>query len=236
MAEKDKKKTKISEPGCILAHQLKNPISVLNGYLEMLTSEELGELNDKQKEYLADAMENLRTMSRTVNDILNVSKIEEGHYELDPKEVDLTEITQEVIDELLPWIKASNVEIGFRNFDEKFKVVVDPVKIRYVIENIVSNAVRYKGPGVGHIEISVEDKGKEVIFSCKDKGVGIPKKDFDKVFSRYYRSEEAVNLHPVGSGLGLYISKAIVELSDGKIWFEENKEGGMTFYFSLPAA
>jgi signal transduction histidine kinase len=236
MAGKKIKKTKISEPGSILAHQLKNPISVLNGYLEMLISEELGELNDKQKEYLADAIENVKTMSKTVNDILNVSKIEEGHYKLKPKSVELAKVVQDVIDELLPWIKASNVEIDFKKPEKKLKAFVDPVKIRYVIENIISNSVRYKGPGTGHTEIKIEEKDGKVLFSCKDKGIGIPKKDADKMFSKYYRSEDAVNLYPAGTGLGLYISKAIIELSDGKIWFENNKGKGMTFYFSLPAA
>jgi signal transduction histidine kinase len=235
MIKRKQKRTKISDPGSVLAHQLKNPISVLNGYLEVLLSEEIGEINKKQKEYLSDAIENVKTMSRTVNDLLDVSKIEEGYYKLNPKNIDLAEVVQGVIDELSPWIKASNVNINFEK-PKDIKVFADPLKIRYVVENLISNSVRYKGPGVSFVRIELNKKNEKVIFSCEDNGIGIPKKDFDKVFSKYYRSEEALNFYPSGTGLGLYISRAIVELSDGKIWFEKNKNKGITFYFTLPSA
>jgi len=236
MTKSRPKKTKISEPVSIVAHQLKNPISVLNGYLEVLISEEIGKINEKQKEYLADALENLEAMSKIVKDILDVSKIEGGKYKVKPQAADLTKITQKIIDDLSSWTKASNCKIVFNKNKDLPLVLVDTAKVQYVIKNLISNSVTYKSPGPGRIEIGLKQKGNNILFSCKDDGIGIPKKDFKKVFSKFYRSEEAISLYPAGTGLGLYINKAIIELNKGKIWFEKNMDEGMTFYFSLPMA
>jgi signal transduction histidine kinase len=236
MVESRAKKTKISEPVSIVAHQLKNPISALYGYLEVLLAEEIGKINQKQREYLADALKNVEAMSRIVKDILDVSKIEEGRYQIKPQPTDLVKTTQEVIGDFSLWAKASNCKILFEK-PKKFPLTkVDPSKIRYVVENLISNAITYKSPGPGKIEVSLKKKEGRTLFICKDNGVGIPKEDFKKVFSKFYRSEDAISLYPAGTGLGLYISKAIIDLNKGKIWFEKNKDKGMTFYFSLPVA
>lgn len=236
MPKSKSKKVKISEPVSIVAHQLKNPISVLYGYLEVLISEEIGKVNKKQKEYLADALKNVEAMSKIVKDILDVSKIEGGKYEIKPQSTDLIKISQKIISDFSSWAKASNCKIIFNKPKKLPLAYVDSSKIRYVIENLISNAIIYKSPGPGKIEIGFKKKGNKVLFICKDNGINIPKKDFKKVFSKFYRSEEAISLNPSGTGLGLYISKAIVGLNGGKIWFEKNKDRGMTFYFTLPIA
>lgn len=236
MAKSKPKKTKIFEPVSIVAHQLKNPISVLYGYLEVLISEEIGKINKKQKEYLTDALKNVEAMSRIVKDILDVSRIEEGKYQIKPRPTDLVKTTQKIIKDFSSWVKASNCKIIFGKPKRLPLVQVDPSKIYYVIENLISNAITYKSPGPGKIEIGFKKKGSRILFFCKDNGIGIPRKDFKKVFSKFYKSEEAISLYPAGTGLGLYISKAIIELNQGKIWFEKNKDKGMTFYFTLPIA
>lgn len=236
MFKKTSKKTDIFSPAAILGHQLKNPISVIKGYLEVLVSEEIGGLNKQQKEYVKDALENVEAMRKIVNDIMDVSRIEGGAYNLKPKAVNLAKVTQEIIDDCSLWIKASNLEIVLSKTKDVPLAYVDPIKVRYVVENLLSNAIRYKGSGFGKIEVDINKKDNKVLFICKDEGVGIPQKDFAKVFSKFYRSEQAINLYPTGIGLGLYISKAIVELSGGKIWLEKNKDKGMTFYFTLPIA
>lgn len=236
MSKSTPKKTKISEPVSIVAHQLKNPISVLYGYLEVLMSKEIGKINKKQKEYLTDALKNVEAMSKIVKDILDVSRIEEGKYEIKPRPTDLVKITQKIINDFSSWAKASNCKIVFEKPKKLPLVRVDPSKIRYVIENLISNAITYKYPGLGEIEIGLKKKENKILFFCKDNGIGIPRKDFQRVFSKFYKSEEAVSLYPAGTGLGLYISKAIIELNQGKIWFKKNKDKGMTFYFTLSIA
>lgn len=232
---KKSRKAKLSDVISIVAHQLKTPISVLYGYLEVLVSEELGKLNKKQKEYLLDARKNVELISSIVNDLLDVSKIEEGEYQLNPQVVDLAKICEEVVSSFASWARASNCEIIFKKSSLNVEAYVDPSKIRYVIENLVSNAITYKSLGPARVEIKIEKKGNKILFSCKDNGIGISKTDAEKIFSKFYRSEKAIVLNPSGTGLGLYISKAIVKLSGGRIWFRKNKDKGTTFYFTVPA-
>lgn len=234
MSNFDFSKSKIAEPAAIIAHQLKNPISVLYCYLEVLMSEEVGKLNEKQKEYLNDSLKNVELMSKMVKDILDISRIEGGEYKIKPQYIDLVKITDQIVKDFSYWAKASNCKIIFNKPKDMPMVYVDSAKIHYVIENLISNAIFYKSSGPGKIEIAIEEKEKKVLFSCRDNGIGIPPKDSKKVFSKFYRSEDAISLYPNGTGLGLYISRAIIRLSGGKIWFKNNKEKGATFCFSLP--
>ena len=228
-------KSKLSETISIVAHQLRHPISVIKNYLEALLSEDLGDLNPKQKEYLEDALTNVRRATTTVNYLLDVSRIEEGRYELKLEPISLVEIAESVVREFALWAEASNCEILFEKPREPLPpVLTDHLKVRQVIENIIGNAVKYKKVGRGRVEITLTKKGKEVVFSCKDNGIGIPKEDFKKVFTKFYRSEDAMAIDPSGSGLGLYLNKATVEVGGGRIWFTKNKDFGTTFYFSLP--
>jgi len=232
---KARKKYKIAEAISIIAHQLKNPIAILKGYLEALISGDRGEINPAQKEYLSDALSNVTRMSKTIDNLIEVSMIEEGKYKLNLKLGALEEIAFEVLADFFHWATASNCKIIFKKPKKLPLVLADPIKIRQVIENFLSNAIKYNlGPGIIELSISLEKKKKEVIFYCKDNGIGIPEEDFKKVFTKFYRSEKAMEIDPSGSGLGLYINKAIVELSGGKIWFFKNKKRGMTFCFSLP--
>jgi len=238
MARKKVKKYKISEAVSVIAHHLKNPIAIIKGYLESLIAGDCGEVNQEQKDYLNDALMNVKEMSKTITDLIDISRIEEREYKLSFKPVSLEEVIFQVLSDFFHWAKASNCKIIFKKPKKMPQVLTDPKKIRYVIENIVSNAIKYNLDH-GIIEISVELKQtkKEILFSCKDNGIGIPKEDYKKVFSKFYRSEKALESDPSGSGLGLYVNKAIVELSGGKIWFTKNKNGrGTTFYFSLPIA
>lgn len=232
----DEQEPKVDEKISVFAHRLKSPIAALKGYLEILDSGEIGTLNEKQKEFLQDARENLKRMNEMVNSILDVTKIEEARYELKRRPVDLVSLTREVIKDFFLWAKASNCEIRFRHARDKMMALADPGKIRQVIENFISNAIKYRSGKKGKAEISLEQKKGKVLFQVRDEGIGIPKRDFRRVFTKFYRSESAMEADPEGAGLGLYLSKAIIELSGGKIWFEKNKGSGMTFSFSVPAA
>lgn len=234
---KTDRKSKITDTVSIIAHQLKSPLSVIKGYLEALISGECGRINSFQKEYLSDALENVERMKRNIDDLLIVQRVEEDRFKIVPKAISLEKITSNVLNDFSLWAKASNCQLLFRKPGKLPQALTDPRAIRGVIENLISNAIKYSREK-GKIEISIvlEKRDKKLIFACKDNGVGIPKKDFKKVFTKFYRSEKAMELDPSGAGLGLYINKAIVELCGGKIWFSKNKGFGMTFYFSLPMA
>lgn len=236
-ASKKPQKTKITDVVSIIAHQLKSPLSVIKGYLEALISGECGKTNPLQKEYLADALENVERMKENIDDFLVVQRIEEGRYRVDLRPIALEEIIFKVLADFSPWARALNCQILFRKPEKLPRAIGDPRGIREVIENLISNAMKYsRGKGLVEISIVLKEKDKKLAFSCKDNGIGIPKKDFKKVFSKFYRSEKAMETDPSGAGLGLYINKAIIELCGGKFWFSKNKGFGMTFYFSLPIA
>ena len=232
-----KNKPKISEVISIVAHQLRHPISVIKGYLEALISEDLGKINQKQREYIQDALQNVKRMSGQVNYLLDVSRIEEGNYEITLKIFSLEDIIQPIIKDLALWIEATNCEISFERSKKPLpRVLADPGKIRHVVENLITNAIKYKKAGRGSVKVFLEKKGRHILFSCKDNGISVPREDFKKIFTKFYRSEEALEIDPSGFGLGLYLNKAAIELSGGKIWFSENRDFGMTFYFTLPIA
>ncbi|MFH0739901.1 MAG: ATP-binding protein, partial [bacterium] len=107
------------------------------------------------------------------------------------------------------------------------------LKIKQVVINIISNAIQYN-ERKGKIEVIIERKGNDVLFSCHNTGIGIGPEEKKKIFTKFYRSEKAMAMVAGGSGLGLFISKAIIEKSQGKIWFKSKAGQGSTFYFSLP--
>ncbi|MFH1451177.1 MAG: HAMP domain-containing sensor histidine kinase [bacterium] len=234
MPEKDTLKPRIAEVVSITTHQLKTPISIVKGYLEALISEDCGKINSNQKEYLEDALQNLTRMSSLVNSLLAVSRIEEGRYKLDLQKFSLAEVTEDVVKNFSSWALASNSKIIFKSEKNLPLVISDPARIREVIENLISNSLKYKNPGEGLVEISVKREDDKLVFSCKDNGIGIPEGDKKKIFSKFYRSEKAVEADPSGTGLGLYINQAIINLSGGKIWFEKNQGPGTIVYFNLP--
>jgi len=227
------KKYKLSEVVSIVSHQLKTPLSVIKGYLEVLISEDLGKLNEQQKEYLRDTLENTQRMILLVKDLLDVSKIEEGRLEFKIKPSSLEKIVREAIKEFSPLTKAKNCTIFLKVSGKIPPLNIDPMKIKQVITNILSNAIEYNDKK-GEIYLTIKRKGNNVLFCCKDTGIGIPEREKKKVFTKFYRSERAIILATGGSGLGLFISKAIIKKSGGKIWFKSKEGKGSTFCFSLP--
>lgn len=226
---------KITETLSLLAHQMKNPISVVKAYLEALLSGDCGKVNQKQKEYLKDALENIQKIKREIDEVLIAEMLDTGKFKLKLQPISLEALAKEVIREFSLWAKASNCQVSFQKPKKSLKAMGDLQGTRWVIENFLSNSLKYSLPS-GQIEISIFEKGDQIVFSCKDKGISIPEEDFDKVFTKFYRSEKAMEIEPSSSGLGLYINKKIIEGSGGKIWFEKNKDFGTTFYFSLPQA
>ena len=223
---------KLTEVISIVSHQLKSPISVVKSCLEILSSGDLGEINEKQKEYLSDAMENTKRMIELVQNFLDVSRIEEGRLDFKLELSSIEDIIRKMINEIDSLASAKNCSINFQVKSEIPKLKIDPMKIGQVVSNIISNAIEYSSSR-GNIKINLKKRGSDVVFCCTDTGIGILDKDKNKIFSKFYRSEKAVAMNANGSGLGLFISKAIIEKSGGKIWFNSKEGEGSTFCFSL---
>jgi len=217
----------------VVSHQLRSPLSNLRWAIELLMSGRLGKIEEKQTEYFRILKENSGRMQELVSDLLTVSRIETATLPLKKKEIFLPDLINKLISEFEPFVKASNVEIEFLPEGNLPEILADPSQFRLVIENLLDNAIRYI-KDKGKAEIRLEKKGKNLYFEIRDNGVGIPKGDQKYIFQKFFRSENVMRYQTQGSGLGLYITKAIVERSGGKIGFKSEENKGSTFWFTLP--
>jgi PAS domain S-box-containing protein len=217
----------------ISAHQLRTPLSAIKWSLKMLLDGDLGDLTKEQKEFVEKAYLSNERMIRLVNDLLNVTRIEEGRFLTNLKAENFVEIIKEMYPSFQELARKKNLAIELILKQDKFPLVlVDREKIKIVIQNLVENAIHYTPKG--KITITVEIKDNNLLFSVKDTGIGIPEKQKDRIFSRFFRAENAILSETEGTGLGLFISKNIIEAHGGKIWFESKEGEGTTFYFTLP--
>jgi signal transduction histidine kinase len=164
---------------------------------------------------------------------LDVTKIDQGRLVLKKERVDMAETVSEVVDILLPLVKAKKMNIVVKKKNKILMALSDQEKIKLVIENLISNSIKYT-KNRGKIEISLSKNSGFVVFSIRDNGVGIPKSQQNQIFSKFFRSDNIVKYQTEGTGLGLYIAKSIVEQSGGKVWFQSREDVGSVFNFSLP--
>ncbi len=229
----DKMKTEFVS---VASHQLRTPLSGIKWFTELLLKEKAGKLNEEQKDFIEQVYLSNDRLIRLVSDLLDVSHIETGRkFSIEKKNSDLVKILNEVLEDNQVLINKRKIKIiKHDNLPQKLILTVDTNKIQQVFNNVISNAVKYSKPG-GQVEIGIHKKtNKEVSFFVKDNGFGIPKKQQYRVFEKFFRSDNVMTTETDGTGLGLYIAKAILEAHKGKIWFESKEGKGSVFYISLP--
>ena len=218
----------------ISAHQLRTPLSAIKWTLKMLLDGDLGPITKEQRNFIEKTYKSNERMIKLINDLLNVTRIEEGRYLYKPNFAQIEPIVQFVINSYKEVIEGKKIKLELKKPKRKLpKVEVDTEKIKLAIQNLVDNAIRYT-PNGGSIIISLKEKKGEIEFSIKDTGIGIPKNQQARVFSKFFRGSNAIRFETEGTGLGLFITKNIIEAHGGRIWFVSEEGKGTTFYFTLP--
>jgi len=220
----------------IAAHQLRTPLSAIKWTLRMMLDGDMGKISSEQKEFLGKTYKSNERMIYLINDLLNVTRIEEGRFLYETKKGDIIKISKSVLGPLKEIARRKKLKIVFDYPKRDLpKVEVDTEKISLAIQNLVDNAINYTKPG-GEVRVGLDyfKNKKEIMFSVQDNGIGISDNQKKRIFSKFFRGANAVRAETEGTGLGLYIAKNIIEAHQGKIWFKSKENQGTTFFFTLP--
>jgi len=218
----------------IAAHQLRTPLSEFKWGLSELIEEKFGRIKPEQEGVLSAIYKNNEGMISLVNNILSAAEVEKGGLGYNVQLEDINGIIMEQIDSLALMSKRKNIEIVLNKPEEEIpKIKVDKFQIGLVLKSLLENAVSYSNSG-DNVEINVSRAGKFIEVGVRDFGVGISKEELNHIFTRFFRGKKSMEKQPIGSGLGLFISRNIIKGHGGNIWAQSEEGEGSTFYFSLP--
>ena len=221
----------------VASHELRTPMTAIRSYAWMALYRSDVSLSEKLKRYLTRTLVSTERLINLVNDMLNVSRIESGRIEVNPKGFDILELSKTVGEE----VQAKAGEVGVKVMVTEAKlpqVFGDPDKVHQVLLNFIGNSLKFT-PSGGSVTVSFFTDGQMLDISIKDTGVGMSQEDLGKLFQKFGRLDSSYTAVSTsgGTGLGLYISKSLVDLMKGKIWVSSDGVGkGATFSFSLPIA
>ena len=225
-----------------VAHELKNPMTSVKGYTELISAGAVGPVTDVQANFLGTIRANIERMNTLVSDLNDMSKIEVGRLRLDFKAVALPEALEEVVRSIRKQMDEKQQELVMSIPADLPQIWADRVRLVQVLVNLVSNAHKYT-PENGSVEIAAErcanqwdpNGAAEVVHIwVKDNGIGINEEDQKKIFQKFFRSDDPKTREVTGTGLGLNITKSLIEMQGGRIWFESAYRKGTTFHFTVP--
>ncbi|EEU20867.2 cell wall metabolism sensor histidine kinase WalK [Lactobacillus mulieris] len=223
-----------------VSHELRTPLTSLRAYIEALND---GAWKDPEiaPQFLEVTQEETERMIRMINDLLSLSRMDRGVVKMDLEWVNFNDFLSHVLNRFDMIVKNDEKDqTGQKKYSIKRKITnqdlwveIDTDQMMQVIDNIMNNAIKYSPDG-GVITVGLTQSQNQIILSISDQGLGIPKKDLNKIFDRFYRVDKARSREQGGTGLGLAIAKEIVEAHKGKIWADSQEGKGSTFYISLP--
>jgi signal transduction histidine kinase len=215
-----------------VSHELRTPLASIRGYLELVLDGEVGELTEGQRRFLSVVDRNAERLARVVGDLLFVAQVDAGSHALDCSPTDLHTVVREAVEAASPLAREHEVELEV-DADGAAEVNVDRARLAQILDNLITNALKFTPPG-GYVEVRSFREGDVAVVEVADTGIGISKEDQEQLFQRFFRAEGAI-LHAIdGTGLGLAIVKAIVDAHGGALSVESVAGHGTTFRIELP--
>lgn len=219
------------------AHELRSPLASIIGFTELLIDQEFGALNDQQLDALYIVQQNGKRQLDITNNLLDVTRIETGYIDLLLQPESLTALVETIAAELHPQLQDKEQHLTLRATPNLPLALLDNTRAKQIVSNLLNNAIKYTPQG-GTIIVNIAPAQAEGFLqvTIADTGMGITKKDQEKLFSRFFRGENATDNSIQGTGLGLHITRSLVELHGGKIWFESELNQGSIFSVTFPVA
>lgn len=229
------------DPGFLtVVHQIQSPLSAIKWTLSMLLNGDAGNLTVAQRDLAQKAFDSNTRAVKLIRSVLSANRLDSGREVLNITTIPILDIMNSSVSELMEVAREKGVNLHVQDFSGESPLVrVDPDKMRDAFENLLDNAIKYTQKG-GMVKVGMKNEGSDALITIEDNGIGITEADEKKVFEKYYRGENTKKVSSTGTGLGLYISKQVIEKHGGKIWFEDKwrdlhmNESGVKFSFTIP--
>lgn len=219
----------------VVSHELRVPMTSIKGYADLLRQGVIGPLNEMQLNFIDVIRSNVDRMSVLVSDLSDISRIESGRLKLELSEISLTDCLEESFQSLQPKLDEKHHSVKYKIPKDLPKLTTDPNRLVQVLTNIISNACKYTPPG-GVIQVQAQSVGDELQIEVTDNGIGISLPDQARLFTQFFRSDDPVVREEQGWGLGLNVSRLLIDLMGGEMGVRSVPGQGSTFWFTLPCA
>ncbi len=215
------------------SHQLRTPLTSVKGYLSMVVEGDAGEITKQQRQMLIQAFDSSQRMVYLISDLLNISRLQTGKFNIDRSNCDLSKIIEDEINLVYETAHARDIRIIYKKPAHFPVISVDEMKTRQVIMNFLDNAIHYTQQN-GEINVFLENKSNTIEVRVQDNGMGVPASVVHRLFTKFYRADNAKKARPDGTGLGLFMAKKVIIAQGGSIIFSTKENRGSIFGFSLP--
>lgn len=215
------------------SHQLRTPLTSVKGYISMVLDGDAGKITGNQRQLLNEAFSSSERMVNLINDFLNVSRIQTGKFLIEKKPINMAKLIDQEVENLRSTADAHNLKFIYNKPTDFPNINIDESKIKQVVMNFLDNSIYYSKDNTS-VDVILTIKGDNVIFKVKDNGIGVPKSEMSRLFTKFYRATNARTKRPDGTGVGIYLAKKIIDEHGGRIIFESTEGIGSTFGFSLP--